>query len=210
MASLCLYIGLRHTAGELGLPKTNFWIYPSERYEADIAAFHADPEAEFPLVYISFPSAKDPSFEERYPGRATIEIVAPGPYAWFERWAGTTWGKRGDDYEELKERLSARLLSKLYEKLPQLRGKIDYYELSTALSTDYFCRYPHGEIYGIDHTPDRFEQDWLKPKTDIPGLWLTGQDILTCGVVGGMVAGLLTAVQMGGWKGLKLARRMFG
>jgi phytoene dehydrogenase-like protein len=208
MASMCLYIGLQATAEELGLPKTNFWIYPSANYEADVEAFDADPEAEIPLVYISFPSAKDPSFAERYPGRATIEIVAPGPHEWFERWADQPWGKRGDDYEALKERLSQRLLAYLFEKLPQLRDRIDYCELSTSLSTDYFCRYHHGEIYGLDHDPQRFEQDWLKPRTDIPGLYLTGQDILTCGVVGAMIGGLLTAVQLTGLKGWWLARRM--
>jgi all-trans-retinol 13,14-reductase len=209
MSSLCLYIGLQHTAEELGLPKTNFWIYPSEHYETDLAAFDNDAEAEIPLVYISFPSAKDPSFATRYPGRATIEIVAPGPHSWFEPWADKPWGKRGEDYEALKERLAQRLLRKLFEKLPQLEGKVDYYELSTSLSTDHFCRYRQGEIYGISHTPGRFEQDWLKPKTEIPGLWLTGQDILTCGVVGAMVGGLLTAIQLGGFKGLQLARKMF-
>jgi all-trans-retinol 13,14-reductase len=209
MSSICLYIGLQETAENLGLPKTNLWIYPSEHYEADLAAFDADPEADFPLVYVSFPSAKDPSFTTRYPGRATIEIVAPGPHAWFVPWADKPWGKRGEDYEALKERLSQRLLQKLYEKMPQLEGKVDFYELSTSLSTDHFCRYKHGEIYGIDHTPQRFEQDWLKPKTDIPGLYLTGQDILTCGVVGAMVGGLLTAIQLGGLKGLQLARKMF-
>jgi phytoene dehydrogenase-like protein len=77
------------------------------------------------------------------------------------------------------------------------------------LSTDYFCRYKNGEIYGLEHTPQRFEQDWLKPKTDIPGLYLTGQDVLTCGVVGAMVGGLLTAIQLGGLKGFGLARKMF-
>lgn len=209
MASICLYIGLQHTAEELGLPRTNLWIYPSENYEAEIAAFEADPEAEFPLVYVSFPSAKDPSFAARYPGRATIEIVAPGPHAWFEAWADKPWGKRGEDYEALKEKLSKRLLQKLYEKMPQLEGKVDYYELSTSLSTDYFCRYKHGEIYGLDHTPQRFEQDWLKPKTEIPGLYLTGQDVVSCGVVGAMVGGLLTAIQLGGLKGMKLAKDMF-
>jgi len=209
MASICLYIGLQHTAEELGLPRTNLWIYPSENYEAEIAAFEADPEAEFPLVYVSFPSAKDPSFATRYPGRSTIEIVAPGPHAWFEAWADKPWGKRGEDYEALKEKLSQRLLQKLYEKMPQIEGKVDYYELSTSLSTDYFCRYKHGEIYGLDHTPQRFEQDWLKPKTEIPGLYLTGQDIVSCGVVGAMVGGLLTAIQLGGLKGMKLAKNMF-
>ena len=208
MASICLYIGLQETAEELGLPKTNFWIYPSEHYEKELAAFNNDPEAEFPLVYISFPSAKDPSFTQRYPGRATIEIVAPGPHEWFESWADKPWGKRGDDYEALKERLSQRLLKALYKKMPQLEGKVDYYELSTSLSTDYFCRYSKGEIYGLDHDPKRFEQDWLKPETDIPGLYLTGQDVLSCGVVGAMVGGLLTATKLGGLKGWMLAKKI--
>lgn len=208
MASICLYIGLQETAENLGLPKTNFWIYPSEHYEQELAAFDNDPEAEFPLVYISFPSAKDPSFTQRYPGRATIEIVAPGPHEWFEQWADQPWGKRGDDYEALKQRLSQRLLKKLHEKLPQLEGKVDYYELSTSLSTNYFCRYGTGEIYGLDHDPQRFEQDWLKPETDIPGLYLTGQDILSCGVVGAMIGGLLTATKLGGIRGWLLARKI--
>ena len=108
----------------------------------------------------------------------------------------------------MKEELSQRLLGKLYGKLPQLEGKIDYYELSTPLSTDWFCRYPRGEIYGLDHDPQRFEQDWLKPKTDIPGLYLAGQDVMTCGVVGAMMGGFLAAVQLGGLKGWLLARKM--
>ena len=66
-----------------------------------------------------------------------------------------------------------------------------------------------GEIYGLDHTPERFEQDWLKPKTRLPGLYLTGQDIMTCGVVGAMIGGLLTTVAVSGLKGLPLAKKMF-
>jgi all-trans-retinol 13,14-reductase len=209
MASICLYVGLRETAEALGLPKTNFWIYPSEHYESDLAAFERDPEAPIPLVYVSFPSAKDPTFTHRYPGRATIEVVAPGPHAWFEAWADKPWGKRGEEYEALKEKLAQRLLAHVYEKLPQLKGRIDFYELSTSLSTAWFCRYEHGEIYGLDHDPQRFGQGWLKPKTDIPGLYLTGQDIVSCGVVGAMIGGLLTAIQLGGFRGLMLGRRMF-
>ncbi len=208
MASICLYIGLRDTAEALGLPRTNYWIYPSEHFERDLATWRADPEAEFPLVYISFPSAKDPDFQRRCPGRATIEIVAPAPHAWFEAWQDTTWGRRGDDYEALKDRLSQRLLAKLYEHFPQLEGRIDYHELSTTLSTDWFCRYPRGEIYGLDHDPRRLQQAWLRPKTDIPGLYLAGQDVLSCGVVGAMIGGFLAAVKAGGPRAWLLARRM--
>ena len=210
MASVCLYIGLQDTAENLQLPKTNFWIYPGTDHKQQVEQFLADPDNhDIPLTYISFPSAKDPSFTERYPGRATIEIVAPGPFEWYQQWADKPWGKRGDDYEALKEEYAQRLLEKLYEKMPHLRGKVDYYELSTPLSTDYFCRYPSGEIYGLDHTPQRFEQDWLKPKTRIPGLDLTGQDIMTCGVVGAMIGGLLTTVAVGGARSLPLAKKVF-
>jgi len=210
MASVCLYIGLQDTAENLALPKTNFWIYPGPDYRGQVEDFLADPDnRDIPLTYISFPSAKDPSFTERYPGRATIEIVAPGPFQWYQQWADKPWGKRGEDYEAKKDAYAQRLLEKLYEKMPHLRGKVDYYELSTPLSTDYFCRYSSGEIYGLDHTPQRFEQDWLKPKTRLPGLYLTGQDIMTCGVVGAMIGGLLTTVAVSGLKGLPLAKKMF-
>ncbi len=208
MAHVGMYIGLQGTAEELGLPKTNFWIYPDYQPEKNIARFIDDMSAEFPVVYISFPSAKDPSFSQRYPGRATIEIVAPATYEWFAQWQDETWGKRGEQYESLKDYFSQRLLEVLYQKLPQLRGKIDYYELSTPLSTQFFCVYEKGEIYGLDHTPSRFEQTWLRPKTSIPGLYLTGQDVLSCGVVGAMLAGVGSAFSILGWRSFELVRAL--
>nr|WP_284500379.1 NAD(P)/FAD-dependent oxidoreductase [Microbulbifer sp. GX H0434] len=211
MAHICLYIGLQKTAAELGLPKTNYWLYPSGDYEGDVQKFLQNSDEEIPLVYLSFPSAKDPSFTQRYPGRATIEIVAPGKYEWFAQWQDKPWGKRGQDYEQLKQHYSDRLLEKLYKHFPQLRGQIDYCELSTPLSTDHFCFYPHGEIYGLNHDPQRFEQRWLRPKTRIKGLYLTGQDIMSCGVAGAMMGGVLTSQAILGWRrGISLLRKVFG
>ena len=197
-AHLGVYIGLQQTADELGLPKTNFWIYPDNDYDAAVDRFVSDRDAPFPVVYISFPSAKDPNYLERHPGTATIEIVAPAPYEWFEQWADSTWGKRGDAYEAFKRALGERLMRHLYDKLPQLEGKVDYYEVSTPQSTNWFSGYQNGELYGLDHTPARLQQDWLGPRTRIPGLWLTGQDTLTCGVSSAMMAGMLTTTAMVG------------
>ena len=197
-AHLGVYVGLRHTAEELGLPKTNFWIYPGNDYDAAVEEFVADKDAEFPVVYISFPSAKDPDYLNRHPGTATIEIVAPAPYEWFEQWQDSTWGKRGEDYEAFKTNLGERLMRHLYAKLPQLEGKVDYYEVSTPLSTNWFAGYQRGELYGLEHSSERLQQDWLGPRTRIPGLWLTGQDTLTCGVTGAMMAGMLTTMAMVG------------
>jgi all-trans-retinol 13,14-reductase len=195
---LGVYIGLKGTAAELGLPKTNFWIYPGNDYDGALDRFLADPHGPFPAVYISFPSAKDPDFERRHPGRSTIEIVAPAPYEIFEPWANTPWGKRGDDYEALKQSYGERLLEYLYDKLPQLRGRIDYWEVSTPLSMQWFCGYGRGELYGLDHDPGRMSQGWLRPRTRVPGLWLTGQDVMSCGVTGAMMGGMAAAVAIAG------------
>ena len=207
IAHLGAYIGIRESAEQLGLPKTNFWIYPDTAHKENLAAFESDYHAEFPAVYISFPSAKDPAWESRYPNSATIEIVAPAFFEAFEPWKDKPWGKRGEDYDALKEYFTGRLLEHLYAKLPQLRGRIDYCELSTPLSTHFFSVYRTGEMYGLAHDPDRFEQAWLRPKTRIRGLYLTGQDVLSCGVGGAMFAGFLCAVSALGVKSPGLLRK---
>lgn len=211
MAHLGVYIGLQGTAEELGLPKTNFWIYPHNDYDRAVDEFMHDRNAPFPVVYLSFPSAKDPDYLNRHPGTATIEIVAPAPYEWFEKWAGSTWGKRGEEYEAFKAELGERLLKYVYDKLPQLEGKVDYFEVSTPQSTNWFSGYQHGELYGLDHTAERMQQDWLGPRTPIEGLWLTGQDTLTCGVTGAMMSGMLTTTAMIGMRKMApLMKRIMG
>jgi len=209
-AHLGVYIGLKGTAEELGLPKTNFWIYPDNDYDGAVERFVDNVDEAFPVVYISFPSAKDPDYLNRHPGTATIEIVAPAPYKWFEKWRNETWGKRGEDYDAFKEKLGERLMEYLYERLPDLRGKVDYYEVSTPLSTNWFGGYQNGELYGLAHTPKRMQQKWLRPRTTIPGLWLTGQDILTCGVTGAMMAGMLTTTSIVGMRKMSpLMKRIY-
>lgn len=190
-----LYIGIKETSESLNLPKANFWIYP-DNYDHDenVENYLKDPEnTEFPVVYISFPSAKDPEFETRFPGKSTIEIITLAPYEWFTQWENSRWKKRGQEYDDYKEKMSLKLLDKLYERLPQLKGKIDYYELSTPLSTKHFANYEHGELYGLDHIPERYRIKALRPKTPIKNFYLTGQDILSAGIGGAGMAGVLTA-----------------
>jgi all-trans-retinol 13,14-reductase len=200
----CLYVGLNGTPDELNLPKANYWLYQEAgSHEENVAKFKEDINNEFPLVYISFPSAKDPDWSNRYPGKSTIDIITIMPYDEFEQWENTEWKKRGEDYENLKERLAQRLLEKLYELEPQTKGKVDFYEFSTPLTTKKFVNYKQGEIYGLEHSPARFENRSLRPRTGIKNFYLTGQDISTAGVVGAMASGLLTASAVSGKNLLK-------
>jgi len=190
MSHVSLYVGVR---GSLDIEPSNLWIYPGTDHDAALARFMDDPSQPFPLLFISFPSAKDPTFGERYPGRSTIEVVAPMPYGPFERWEATRWKKRGDDYAELKQNLARRLQDQLEQHVPAVRGRIDCAELSTPLTTRHFANHPHGEIYGLSAVPSRFRIAGLGPRTQIRNLYLTGADVATPGVTGALFGGVMCA-----------------
>ena len=192
-AHLCLYVGVRESAAALGISGTNLWIHPSPDHDANVEQMKADPNAPFGSLYISFPSAKDPDFERRHPGRCTVEVVTLVPYDWFARWQETKRNRRGEDYEAFKLELATRLQRELEHHVPALAGKIDYTELSTPLSTRHFMNYHRGEVYGLSATPERFRLRCLTPRTPIRNLYLTGQDVVTLGVAGALMSGAVTA-----------------
>ena len=192
-AHLSLYIGLDQTAAALSLPKANYWLYPDEYdHDLNLERHLADESAPLPVAYISFPGAKDPDFERRHPGHSTIEIITIAPWERFAKWEGKPWHKRGSEYDDYKAKLSERLLAELYRVEPQTREAVAYHELSTPLSTKHFTAYQHGEIYGLNHDPGRFEGKFLRPRSPVDGLWLTGQDIVTCGIGAALFSGYLT------------------
>ncbi|MCJ8170428.1 phytoene desaturase family protein [Atopomonas sediminilitoris] len=201
---VCIYAGFNGDSKTLKLPKTNYWLYPEFNHDLSVKRFMDSPGMDFPMIYISFPSAKDPDWNRRYPDKSTVEIVAPSFPHWFEQWKGSTWNKRGEDYEAFKEKISQVLLEALYQHQPQLREALDFYELSTPLSTEWFQWNQVGEIYGLEHTVKRFEQHWIHPQTEIKNFYLTGSDVVTAGVGGALMGGVLCTARMLGWKAYKV------
>lgn len=197
MAHLCLYGGFQADSGDFVADGTNLWVYGGPDHDQRLRAFLDDPMTnDFPVLFISFPSAKDPDFARRYPGKATVEVVAPVPYSLFQAWEDSRWKKRGPEYEALKASLQSRLLAALEQQVPQLKDRLSYVELSTPLSTAHFTGHPRGQIYGVAQTPTRFTSDGFGPTTDIPGLYLSGADACASGVGGALVGGALAAGAM--------------
>jgi all-trans-retinol 13,14-reductase len=192
-AQPCLYMGLSASDATLGLQGTNLWIYPSFDHDLNVERFTRDIAAPLPFVYISFPSAKDPSFAGRYPGKSTAEVITLLPYAAFTRWGETRWKRRGEDYDALKQSLTARLLDEFKRQIPSAADHIACAELSTPVTTRHFMNYMHGEIYGISATPERFAMRGLGARTPIRGLYLTGQDAACLGVAGALFGGIISA-----------------
>jgi phytoene dehydrogenase-like protein len=187
LAHNCVYVGFDREAQELGLPKFNYWLYDRPPGEQPL------PGMRLPSGYFSFPSAKDPEWPQTHPGTATAQLIGLGDYNTVAAWEDKRWCRRGEDYEAMKEEFAEGMLERLYTLHPETRGHVVYHEVSTPLSTRHFANYDHGQIYGLAHTPARFELTWLRPHTPIGGLFLTGQDVVSAGVAGALFSGIVTA-----------------
>ena len=84
-------------------------------------------------------------------------------------------------------------MAQFFRNMPELEAMLDYVELSTPLSTDHFCRPMEGSIYGIEPTPERFNNPWLRPKSPIKNLYFSGSEVASVGVIGAMMGGVLAA-----------------
>lgn len=189
---LCLYIGFKGDIRKAGAGAANKWFY--ETWSKDGQTWDFAREAEAPVLYTSFPSLKDPNHDPGPEELHTGEVVTFVPYDAFAQWRDGRWRRRGGDYESLKKELEEKLLAQLLRHLPALRPMVAFTELSTPLSTEHFTRAAAGAIYGIEPTPARFQNRWLRPRTPIPGLLLSGSDVGTVGVIGAMVGGALAAI----------------
>jgi all-trans-retinol 13,14-reductase len=189
----CLHIGLNNTAADMGLNNANLWIYPDYDHDLNLENYLDDNDQPYPVVFISFPSAKDPSWDKNHPNTSTIEVITIAEFSKHKKWENKEWKNRGDEYEEFKESISKNLLDVLYQQAQETKDHVDYYELSTPLTSRDLANYKEGELYGINHTPVRFSQKWLKPQTPIKNLYLTGQDIVTAGVSAALMSGVITS-----------------
>ena len=188
-----LNIGFNKSAVDLGFSPANIWDHPSPDMQANLEAHRADFSAPFPWTFITFPSTKDPCWDEEFPGKATVEMYAYTDYRHFERWANTRWMKRGDDYLARKAEIKDRLLERLFHFAPSARDAVDVVEVSTPLTYETFAKRQKGGFMGLEGSPARFRQDWLRAQTPIKGLWLTGQDVSTDGVIGALMGGVICA-----------------
>lgn len=194
-AHICLYLGFKGDIRSGGASPYNQWFY--DTWNCEEGGWRVSPSAppgSAPILYVSFPSLKDPTHKPGPEHCHTGEVITFVPWEEFLPWRDKKWKRRGEDYESFKQRLRDSMLEQFFRRLPELRPMLDYVELSTPVSTDHFVRAAGGSIYGLESTPERFNCKWLRSVTPVPGLLLAGVDAAGPGVMGGAMGGLLAAV----------------
>ena len=204
-AHLCLHLGFEGDIRDAGASGANRWFFETWSHTPDEWHLDAIPDP-IPILYTSFPSLKDPDHDPGPRQRHTGAAVTFVPHEDFARFLDTPWRRRGAEYEAIKADLSDRILRQLLRHMPGLAPMVRYTELSTPLTTAHFTRATRGAIYGVKPTPARFLEPGLHPRTPVPGLFLSGTDVATVGVMGACLGGILTASAIEPVKAMRILR----
>lgn len=144
-------------------------------------------------MFVSFPSLKDPNHEPGPSLRHTGQCMVLADWSTVAEFAASGAERDAERWSAFKEEVKSRLMAFYTDKYPALAPLIVYSELGTPLATAAYTGHEKGGFYGLETTPRRMQSDALSPRTPVPGLFLTGQDVLTPGIAGSLWSGMLTA-----------------
>uniref|UniRef100_A0A8C5Z281 All-trans-retinol 13,14-reductase n=1 Tax=Marmota marmota marmota TaxID=9994 RepID=A0A8C5Z281_MARMA len=198
LSMFSVFICLRGTKEELGLQSTNYYVYFDINMDKAMERYISMPREKavehIPLYFVASPSSKDPTWPGRFPDRSTLTVLIPTAYEWFEEWQEEPQGKRSHDYETLKSSFVEASISMILRLFPQLEGKVESATGGSPLTNQFFLAATRGATYGADHDLDRlhpYVMASIRAQSPIPNLYLSGQDIFTCGLMGALQGALL-------------------
>lgn len=136
-------------------------------------------------------------------GNTKATMIIEARQEWFEDYKDLNHAARLRcvAYQNIKDEY-ANLCKQIFDvTFPNI--PIKKIEIGTPLTSADYLHSKEGCSYGISHSVERFSDVdvWrkLRPKTEISGLYLSGQDNLTAGAAGAFLSGLMTAAIHLGW-----------
>ena len=192
--SIChfqLFLGFEGDIARHGATRSNHWFY--ESWDTNDAIWSAGDDDTIPMMFVSFPSLKDVAHDPGPSERHTGELLVWADWSSVAEYAAGDAEGRAAKWAAFKQDIEAKFMAFFAAKFPALAPLVVYRELGTPLATASFTGHEKGGFYGVETTPRRVLSDALAARTPVPGLFLTGQDVLTPGIAGALYGGMLGA-----------------
>jgi all-trans-retinol 13,14-reductase len=192
--SIChfqVFLGFEGDIALQGASRSNHWFY--ESWDTNDGIWLDADNDPIPMMFVSFPSLKDVMHEPGPSNKHTGELLVWADWSSVAEFASGGAEQRPAVWAAFKEGVEARIMAFFVAKFPALAPLVVYRELGTPLATASFTGHEKGGFYGVETTPRRMLSEALNARTPVPGLFLSGQDVLTPGIAGALWGGMLAA-----------------
>lgn len=125
-----------------------------------------------------------------------VDLLTPMTWDKCEQWSHTTVGQRGNEYKLMKRRVADECVALAEQFIPGLRDMIADYYTSTPLTYRDYTHTPEGSAYGLRKDFRSPMMTILSPRTPIPNLLLTGQNLMLHGLHGVTMTSLFTCAEV--------------
>ena len=125
-----------------------------------------------------------------------VDLLTPMNWSECEQWSHTEVGRRGEDYKAMKKRVADECITLAERFIPGLRDRITGCYTSTPLTYHNYTLTPEGSAYGLRKDFRNPIITLLSPRTPIPNLLLTGQNLMLHGLHGVTMTALFTCAEV--------------
>lgn len=196
VTSLMMFLTVDMDVRIAGMDSGNIWMMRDKDIDElykEMAVVDILVDDDFPAVFISCSSLKDPSSFNGH--HHTIEVVTYIKYEAYSKFENE--GEiRSEKYLEYKERIGEKLLNNLERVLPTVRDHIVHMDVATPITNEYYIRSTQGNVYGTEKNLFQVGPWTYSNKAEIENLYLCGASILAHGVGGALNSGIQTAAKI--------------
>lgn len=116
------------------------------------------------------------------------------------QWAHTSVGKRGEAYRVFKQDKANLLIEAVEQRMPGFKDSIDTYCASTPLTYQNYTGTPNGSAYGILKNWKDPLATLISPRSRVPNLLYTGQNLNMHGILGVSIGAFSTCAELLGYE----------
>lgn len=125
-----------------------------------------------------------------------LDIITPMNWSDVSPWQDTTVMRRGEDYESFKARKLEQCIQLAAKYIDGLENHIENVYTSTPLTYRDYTYTCEGSAYGIKKDYSKLMFTMLTPRTPLPNLLLTGQNLNLHGILGVSMTSFFTCAEI--------------